>query len=86
MFDFPLSAVDMTAETNECVQMLNEYAKIMHRYCNNTLEWWNKKLSSNKNWYFDADQALKLGIIDHIIPDQIKGKVRKVKRPKKKHT
>jgi ATP-dependent protease ClpP protease subunit len=79
-FQHPMKLEDLQAESEEMAISEDMYAKIMHRYCTHTLDWWRKKLSVSKNWYFDVKTALDLGIIDHIVPDKIGRKIGRSKK------
>ena len=49
------------------------YCDILARYCHHTRKWWEAKLRASSPWYFCAKEALIHGIIDHIVPDRLRG-------------
>lgn len=71
IFEHPMELEDIDAEKGEFEAGEDAYSKIMSRYCHQSYLWWRKKLSKHKSWYFDAEKALELGIIDRIIPDKL---------------
>ncbi len=75
--DCALKLIDFEAMRDELETTEDIYARILYRYTTPTLKWWIKQGKEQKDWYFDAKKALELGIIDHIIPDPIRGKVKK---------
>jgi ATP-dependent protease ClpP protease subunit len=70
-FDEPIEVEPMKAELEQFRESEVMYNEILARYCNNSVAWWNKKLSNHVPWYFGPEKALELGIIDHIIPDKL---------------
>jgi len=71
---------DYQANEEEIAAVELIYSQVMARYCAGTLKWWQEKLSTHKPWYFSAEEAKKLGIIDEVMKDQLKGRQLKKRR------
>lgn len=75
----PKTLGEMGSETEEMREIVRQFADTMAKYCRHTFEWWRRKISNNKPWYFDARTAIEHGIIDKVI-----GEGRGVSRRRKK--
>jgi ATP-dependent protease ClpP protease subunit len=83
-FEDPIEMEPLKAELEQFKESEILYNEIMARYCNNSTAWWNKKLTNHVPWYFGPEEALALGIIDHIIPDKLTEQKRPRRARKKK--
>lgn len=65
-----LEIEDLQAESDEMKEAERVYAHVMARYTDHTYSWWLKRGAVHKPYYFGPEDALKFGIIDHIIQDK----------------
>lgn len=70
------NTVDRSFIENELAEFKDgddKYAAVLARYCKHDKKWWQSKCDCRNPWYFGAKEALKHGIIDHIITDKVRG-------------
>lgn len=72
VFESPVERAFLENELAEFKDSEDKYAAILARYCEHDKKWWLKKCDCRNPWYFGAKEALKHGIIDHIISDKIR--------------
>lgn len=68
----PVERAFLENELEEFEDSEDKYAAILARYCKHDKKWWKAKCDCRHPWYFGAKEALKHGIIDHIITDKIR--------------
>ena len=60
-------ADDLDLEATELRRYEELYCGTLGRCSNRPWKWWHSKIKNGDDWYFDAKEALSLGVIDSVL-------------------